>query len=103
MGRRQADERGGLYDADTELGISPWHGGGICFGSIGPDNLWVFRMTERPINRWVVIPSKDTPLHISQIRVFDSEDQAISHAHLTNGEVRSCLDADALSEHHRRT
>ena len=60
-------------------------------------------MTERQINRWATIPSKDTPFHIAQIRIFDDEEKARDHAKMTNAIVKPCLDADALIEHREAT
>ena len=51
------------------------------------------------INRWAVLPSEDTPSHISQIRIFDSQTQAHSHAKVIMGRTQPCLDVDELIKH----
>ena len=55
----------------------------------------------RQINRFAVIPRSDTPHHISNIRIFDDENHAISHAAMTAGEIMPCLDTDALVAYQR--
>ena len=53
------------------------------------------------INRYAVVPNKDTPYHISNIRIFDSEDQAIAHAAMIRGTVEHCTDTDAIHAFNR--
>jgi len=48
------------------------------------------------INRFVVIPNKNTPEHLVLAKVFDDEKEAQKYAKNTNSSVMNCLDVDAL-------